>query len=219
MNFLDIVAMEERRIAIEVCQSLHESVIDTLRESSDSELVESFVILMEAEATISKAEKQANNTGVKLFKAASGEKSFAIINKNKVIYITDAGRKLILTPSEWVVFEKSILDTGVKRVKDKSEMHGFMKFMNKVSPSLSKAMQVLVAYGIRIVAVTVGAAYSKAIVTGIANTRKLNNGEPLGKTIIDIIMGDSKTLQTTEVGGWTALKGLRLFERDISHEN
>lgn len=225
MNFLEVLESEEAQLGRYAKSSIMcESIINLAVESVDPEdpLAESVIALLEATNVISAAEKNivtndVNATGVKLFKGMDGERSFAIINKNKVIYVADGGKKLTLTKSEWNTFEKSLVGTGMKRVKDKSEMTSFMKFMSSASTGMTKPLQLIVAYGVRIIAMSIGVAYSSAIVNGIANAVKAKTGEPLSRIVKDIIMGKSQ--KTEEVEDWTSIAAIQVFERDSNHEN
>ena len=219
MNFLDRIDSEELLLVeSQHISDIHKLVMETYKsdeavDTSGIPLFEEALIIFESESRLTNAErKQLNDisdVGVKFFLDKHDIQSFAIKNGNDIIYITEhksGNREIKMTLAEWNVFEKMLLDTGTRLVKGRSEIAKFARFMDSASRSVMAPTKIFVSFAMRLMAMTVGVAYSSAIVRGIADAVKRKTGEPLTAVALNIISGNRLAGDVQKIGGWTVNK-------------
>lgn len=219
MNFLDRIDNEELLLVeSQHISDTHKLVMETYKSDevvdiSGIPLFEEALIIFESESRLTNAErKQLNDisdVGVKFFLDKHDIQSFAIKNGNDVIYITEhksGNREIKMSLAEWNVFEKMLLDTGIRLVKGRSEIAKFARFMDSASRSVMAPTKIFISFAMRLMAMTVGVAYSSSIVRGIADAVKRKTGEPLTAVALDIISGNRLAGDVQKIGGWTVNK-------------
>lgn len=139
--------------------STYEELVEGLE---DMDLV---TMLYEAVEEIDKKEVEEikevfDDTSVVLLQDKKGNKSFAVVYKDKVTYIPEEGSKeLVMSPAKWKAMLLSLKDGGITVVKEKSAIRDFVGFMIKAAKVVAVGAAVAIVAGALIVAISTGMAY------------------------------------------------------------
>lgn len=215
MSFITLLESESDEL-----NELHENltqrkrnfIMESVKEFEDPELMTTLIEGLEhaadkiTEKEVEEIKNTFDDTKVQLMVDKKGNRSFAVKNKNKVVYVTatnqdgSSGKELVMNLNEWNSFEKQLYESGISPVKEKSRIRDFMGFILKTTKWLSYAAIAIVVTGALVIAVSTGMAYTAQY--GAALAGLATRWTPFKGTHVDMLWSLTSGKAAEVVGPW-----------------